>query len=400
MYDIKYYIFKNYFEDLRDLPWHKPLEKWNERKIKFIPFRKGLSRHVVRFIKVNNKSFAIKETTEGSAVNEIKNYEKLLQLGIHTLIPVGYVLHQKAPIQVNTKIGSTFVNDTTAFVITLLEDKALPDAHLYKLNFKKENRLIIWNAIAELFANLHFNNIYWGDASLANMLVRFIKIRDEKGRTKTELKAILADAETVLFLPKISSKLKNEELNFFFESMEWLNEDYRKAGLKREYFSVKEGKKYLLERYKSQLSLLKKKKQFEKNTGLIVRKYFHPLFNINTLDEIQKQIDEHKWYLSENAGYEISIKDAANDWVEKIYLKIIKEFEKLKLFEHFPFMTPASLYLEMMTHKYFISEKRGNDVGIETAINDYLIHKVNDNNFYKKLKRITKRIIKLIPGIK
>lgn len=395
--EIKYYIFKNYFEDLKNLPWNQPLEEWNDRNIKFIQFRKGLSRHTVRFVKVNKNSFAIKETTEESAVSELKNYEELLKKGIHTLTPVGYVLHKKPVIEVNTKIGSAFIPDNTAFIITLLDDKSLPESHLYKLNFKKENRFIIWNAIAVLFADLHFNNIYWGDASLSNILVRFVKVRDEKGRTRTELKSILADAETVLFLPKLSPKMKNEELNFFFESMEWLNEDYRKSGLKRELFSIPEGKKYFTKKYKSRISLLRKMKNFESNTGLNTKKYFYPLFNIKTLEEILKQINEHKWYLSEIAGNEIELKTAAKDWVENIYIKIIKEFEKLNIFEHFPFMTPSSLYLEVMTHKYYMSEKKGIDVGIDAAITDFCKLTVTDKSFYAILKKVTKRIIKLIP---
>jgi hypothetical protein len=120
----------------------------------------------------------------------------------------------------------------------------LPDSHHYKLNFKEKNLNIIWVAIAELLAQLHFKNIFWGDATISNVLVKFVKVKDEKGRVRTELKAILSDAETLRILKKMSPQIRAQDLSDFFESMNWLNEDYKKVGFTRENFSTVREKIY------------------------------------------------------------------------------------------------------------------------------------------------------------
>ncbi|MEO8399042.1 MAG: DUF4032 domain-containing protein [Ignavibacteriaceae bacterium] len=369
--NIEFRINEIFVNDLKNLPWNIQLEDWDTNEIKFLNFRKGISRHPVKFVKSEKSSFAIKQTTKMMAEIEIKNYNDVLKLGIHSLIPAGYVVTENPQIKVQTKIGSSFIKDETAFVITVLEFKALPDSYLYKLNFKDENRKLIWNAIAELLAKLHFNNIYWGDASLANILVKFIKVKDEKGRVRTELKAVLADAETLKILPKISKEIRKDELSFFFESMTWLNQDFKQAGYIRENFSTSSDKKYILKKYFQHYKLLKGIKLFEDITGLNVAKDFKGVTDLGALKSIRKQIDEHKWYLSEQKNEGVSLKEASQKWLEEVYKPIIKEFEKLNIFEYFPFKTPANLYIDVMTHKYYLSLNKGNDVGIEKAILDF-----------------------------
>lgn len=390
-----FYIHEPYLKELKKFSWHLELDDWEKEGIKFLSIRKGISRHTVKFIKNRYSSFAVKQTTEFMAKHEIANFEKLLTIGIHTLLPVGYIVTKKPTIAVQTKAGISYVKDEVAFIITVLEDKALPDSHLYKLNFQEKNLKIIWNAVAELIAVLHFHNIYWGDASLANVLVRFFKVKDEKGRVKTELKAILADAETVEVLPKISARMREEELKFFFESMNWLNEDYKKAGYTRENFSTLRDKKYIFEKYKQYYSKLRKIASFENQTGINVRKHFHYISDIYGLKSIKSQIDEHKWYLSEKAGKEINIKDASEDWLNEIYFPIINEFKKLDILEYFPFKNPAGLFVDIMTHKYYMSNKAGEDVGIEKSIKDYSEKYAENSSVLKRIKNIIESLKEL-----
>ncbi len=204
---------------LKCLPWNLPLEEWRPRGYTFIDYRKGLSRHTVRFIRVQGSALAIKQTGEYFARFEIANLKRLLQMGIHTLIPAGYAVFDDKPIEIKTKTGNFFEKNDRAYVVTVLEDKALPDSYLFRLNFEEKNRKRIWIAVAELLASIHHSNIYWGDASLANVLIKFIKESDEKGRKRTVLKAFLADAETLEIQNHLSRKFRIEDLDFFFESM-------------------------------------------------------------------------------------------------------------------------------------------------------------------------------------
>ncbi len=397
--NIKFYIEQNYYNALADLPWYLPLEEWENSEVHFLEFRKGLSRHPVKFIKKKGYSFAIKQTTEKSAQVELKNYEKLLSIGIHSLIPIGYIVCERPPIIVETKVGNFFENDDITFIITMLEDKALPDSYLYRLNFKDDNKKIIWNAIAQLFATLHFNNIYWGDASLANLLVRFFKNKDEFGRVKTELKAILADAETVQLFTKISDELRKNDLEFFFESMEWIKEDLKISGNDVKYLSTTEEKKYILKQYRDYYLLLNKIKKFESLTDINVKKVFGNIQDVCVLDSIYKQIEEHKWYLSEDTVETISLKDTTLNWLNTIYYPIIKEIEKTNILKYFPFKSAADLYKDIMVHKYYLSEAEGYDVGVEKAILDYASKFAPDPSFDSLIKKIIKIMFKLVPKL-
>ncbi|HEX4726718.1 MAG TPA: hypothetical protein VH298_02915, partial [Jatrophihabitans sp.] len=48
--------------ELLDLPFDQPLEEWADPRIVQVP--RGISRHVVRFVRAQNQIFAVKEATE------------------------------------------------------------------------------------------------------------------------------------------------------------------------------------------------------------------------------------------------------------------------------------------------------------------------------------------------
>lgn len=389
-------VYPHYYSELASLPWYKELEEWTEKDADFIEARKGISRHIVRFVKREKFSFAIKQTSLDSAKHEIEAYHKILSCGIHTLLPAGYVVNYREPIAIQTPMGIQYQENNIAFVITVLEDKTLPHSILYKYDFQTKNILQIWDAFSELLARLHYNNIYWGDASLANSLIKFVKEKDLNGKLRTRLRAFLADAETVEFFSNISDSYRKSDLEYFFESMDWLNEDYAKAQINRKNYSIERDKKYLLEKYEFYYKLLKTIDEFEFATGLSVRQSFKVEPNPEALEEILKQIEEHKWYLSEKYGEEISLSEAAKDWNENIYKKIINLFDENKIYKYFPNSNSFSLYLEIMKHKYFMSQKESRDVGIEKAIEDYCEKYSEDKSLFQSLKNITKELLKII----
>ncbi len=194
-------IEQEYRADLENLPWNLSLEDWNDKQIKFLDFRKGISKHTVRFIKTKDFAFAIKQTNPISAYFESETFTKLLGKGIHTLIPAGYIFYKKNLFETNVE-----QKESLAFIVTILEAKSIPHSILFKWDFSDTSRKSIYKAAAELLANLHFNNIFWGDASLSNILIKFIKSKDDRGKSRTELKAFLSDSETIQFLKEISEK--------------------------------------------------------------------------------------------------------------------------------------------------------------------------------------------------
>jgi len=158
---------------------------------------------------------------------------------------------------------------------------------------------------------------------------KFIKTKDEQGKSHTELKAFLSDSETIQILKKITDEHVTKDLNCFYDSMEIISKEFPKKENDKSISFLDEDKKFFEQEYRSNYSLLNKASEFENKTGLDVQKHFFRITNQNSIGSILKQIEEHKWYISEKSGSEVEMTFAANDWIEKIYNPIIKEFNKL-----------------------------------------------------------------------
>jgi dihydroorotase len=145
--------------------------------------------------------------------------------------------------------------------------------------------------------------------------------------------------------------------------------------------------------------LLNKTSEFEKTTGLEIRKHFFKITDQYTIDSILKQIEEHKWYLSEKSGNEVEMSFAAKEWIEQIYNPIIKEFNKLKIFEYFQNTNSLKLYTDIMAHKYYLSLEKGEDVGIYIAIRSYSTkHSDKEESLLSKfIEKLLKRLTKIVP---
>ncbi len=392
--NIVFNIFQPYRDELKNLPWDTPLDEWVEDEFEFINnIRKGRSKHIVRFIKTKNYSFAIKQTTPVNAYFEVDTLAKLLKNGIHTLTPAGYVIYRD-----ENNVVIKGMEEDLAFVVTILKDKSVPHSILFKWDFKEENRKIIYKSVAQLLAQLHVLNIYWGDASLTNNLIKFTKVINERNNIITQIKAYLVDAESVKILPEISQDLLKEDLKDFFNSLRFFNEEYIKQGADRAHISLKEDKKFFLKEYNKNYDLLKRVKQFEEETKINVRETFFEIADINSLEAIQKQIDEHKWYLSEHANKEVSIDISAMDWIEEIYKPIIDEFEKSGILNLFSETNSVSLYVQIMTHKYYLSQEKGTDIGIKSAIQDYVKKFSNKKATKSIVTKLIENIIKIFPS--
>lgn len=395
--DKKYLVLnieQEYRIDLENLPWDTPLIEWNDKQIKFLDIRKGISKHTVRFIKTKDFAFAIKQTNPISAYFESETFTRLLQKGIHTLIPAGYIFYKKNLFEINTD-----EKESLAFIVTILEAKSIPHSILFKWDFSDTSRKSIYKSAAELLANLHFNNIFWGDASLSNILIKFIKSKDDQGKSHTELKAFLSDSETIQILKHISDEHIKKDIKYFYDSMTTISKEFPKDDKIKSEVDLNNDKKYFKQEYKTHFELLNKIAEFEKTTGLEIQKHFFKITDQYSIESILKQIEEHKWYLSEKSGIEIEITFAANEWIEKIYKPIIKEFNTLKILDYFPNTNSVKLYTDIMAHKYYLSIEKGEDIGIYSAIRSYSEkHSDKEESLLSKfIDKLLKRLTKIVP---
>jgi hypothetical protein len=361
-----------FLEDLKTLPWRRPIEEWKDLGIRHVHVRRGVGRHPIVFVQVGRRVFVIKELGYEDSQKEITNFRELLNRGIHTLIPAGCVTREEEPNEVDTQIGKRFERNRVGHTVTLLLDRVVPDSQLYRRAFKFENRKRIWDAIIDLFVELHSHGIYWGDASLANALVKFLRVDVPYIGKKVELKAFLVDAETVEIHDSISDALRATDVEFFLESMEWLNADLMAEGILRDPLGTKEDVDYIKGQYEVKFEANVRLLEFEKRTGLNVQRLLGKLRVPVEVDLLQKHIEEHKWYLNERGERQFDIVEAAKRWHDEVFIPICELFREEEVPRYFPGKTASELYMEIMTHKYFLSEEHGEDVGMMKATRDYV----------------------------
>lgn len=393
---LSFSVEDQFLSDLVDLPWDRPLEEWRRHGVKLLEIKRGIGRHPVVFVRRSKQDYVVKELGLEGARREIENYREMLSRGIHTLVPAGLVVREETPLPVTTRAGQSYERNVRAFSITLLMDRVIPDSLLYRRAFKPENRNRIWDAIVDLFVELHSNGIYWGDASLANTLVKFLKVEIPYVGKKTQLKAFLADAETVEVHDRISDSLRRADLDFFFESMEWINEDLRASGIIRDELATAADKAYLRQRYDALFKVAMREKAFDRAMGLSLRKYLGAVRNVTYLETLEKHIAEHKWYLSEEKGYEVSLVTAAADWLESVFIPVCELFKDEGVLKFFPGRTASELYVEVMTHKYYLSQERRSDVGIIYAVRDYarrFAEQTGGDTFWEQFARKLRAIL-------
>ncbi len=356
---------------LRRLPWKRPLAEWRDLGVRHLRVRHGVGRHPVAFIQVNGAKLVVKELGGGGARREVAVYRELRRRGIEALEPVGAVIREDAPVLVPTAAGEQVSATVTGHTVTRLAERVVPDSLLVPLGFARENRRRIWDALLDLFTDLHAGGVYWGDASPANALIRFTKELVPLVGPTTRLRAVLADAETVEIRDRLSDALRRADLDGFLEGLVWLSEDLRLAGLVPEPRVTGDDLEYLRGEYDRRYRIAVEERAFGERTGLDVRALLGRVRDATYLETLERHIDEHKWYLSEQAGRELPSIEAAADWYERVFVPVCALFRSEDVLDLFPGKTASELYVEVMTHKYFLSRTEGRDVGMGRALRDY-----------------------------
>ncbi len=209
-------------EALAELPWEAPLEDWPSLGVQAIHARRGESRHIVLFIEAGGRRYAVKETSPEMARSETTRLLEIRRRGIYALEPVGVVIAPGPPIAVGVVAGvMQYLPGDRGFFLTRLAQRVIPQALLYRYPFTRRNRQMLWNAIVSLLLDLHDRGIFWGDPSLANILIDLSHHR---------VRAMLADAETAELYPgPLEETRRQEDLLALQESLLWTSEDIRLA---------------------------------------------------------------------------------------------------------------------------------------------------------------------------
>jgi hypothetical protein len=160
---------------LLDLPWDVPLEEWPDEVLAALP--RGISRHIVRFVKMSGRVIAVKEIGETVAYREYELLRQLGRLDVPSVVPVGVITGRRAP------DGEPL----EAVLITRHLQFSLPYRALFSQSLQPDTATRLIDALAVLLVRLHLAGFYWGDVSLSNTLFR---------RDAGAFAAYLVDAET------------------------------------------------------------------------------------------------------------------------------------------------------------------------------------------------------------
>ncbi len=370
--NLRFFVPPDLSATLVTLPWHTPLDTWDRKTVQLLDIKSGLSRHIVRFVEIGDRRFAVKETSLESAQREYATYVKLRETKLHTLVPVGVVARDDGTEIIETKVGYQPQERRTGYLITELMEKVVPDSFLYKRGFSKANRKRIWDAVIRLFVEMHSNGVYWGDASLSNMLINF-STEDIPGLGhRTNLRAVLADVETVEIHYSITDSLRLADIEFFIESMHWTEADLKASGIVRESVITDEDERFLFSTYAERYAVEQEMRSFEFVTRIDVDKLLGDFDVKGYAKLLLKHINEHKWYLSERQSSEVPLTTAAEDWYSEVFQPLCRIFTQYGFIDSFPDRTAASLYVEIMEHKYLMSERAQKDVGLIAAAKDFV----------------------------
>lgn len=161
--------------DLLFLPWSTPLEEWPEQYIVALP--RGISRHIVRFTRINDKVYALKEISAELAWHEYELLGDLDRLGIPCVDRVGVV--QNRVDAEGEPLDSVLITKHLEF--------SLPYRALFSGYLSKGSVDRLLDALVLLIVRLHLVGFLWKDCSLSNTLFR---------RDAGDFAAFLVDAET------------------------------------------------------------------------------------------------------------------------------------------------------------------------------------------------------------
>ncbi|MBA3430201.1 MAG: DUF4032 domain-containing protein [Actinobacteria bacterium] len=382
--------------DFLDLPWDLPLEEWSIDRLVTVP--RGISRHVVRFVRYDESIYAVKELPERLAEREYRLLRRLANKSIPVVEAVGVVAR-------NPLVRRSTVSDSEANAVLIT--RHLPFSRPYRTLFAArgmpELQIQLLDALAELLVRLHLGGFFWGDCSLSNALFR---------RDAGSLEAYLVDAETGELHPQLSDGQRGHDVlvaeqNVAGELMDlegergdfpYLDPVETAGGLRHRYESLwceltREEVFGFDERYKvearlrrlnelgfdvDEVKLLSTREGYRLKLHPHVVEPGHHRRRLRALAGVDVQENQARRLLNDIAGFRAHLERAeeraipesvaTRRWLAEVFessLAAIPPDVRAKI-------EPAEAFHEILEHRWFLSEAAGRDVGLEYAVSAYV----------------------------
>ena len=370
------------------LPWETPLEFWPEDKLVALP--RGISRHVVRFVRVGNDIYAAKEVLEHLALHEYRLLRDLTRLETPSVEAVGVV----------TNRVDADGDPLDPVLITRHLSFSLPYRSLFTRGVRQDtvNRLV--DAMVVLLARLHLIGFLWGDVSLSNTLFR---------RDAGAFAAYLVDAETGELHDELTTGQREHDLqiartNLFGEFL-----DLEAGGLLDEALEPLQLVETIENRYRELWGELTGAEEFD---GTEMHRIESRVRRLNALGFDVAELDITTDFAGSTIRIQPKVVDAGHhsrrlirltglDTEENQARRLLNDLDSFRartdqqganesvvahqwLTERFePVLAavpsemrgklePAEVYHEVLEHRWFMSEKAGAEVPIEVAARGYV----------------------------
>jgi hypothetical protein len=382
--------------DFLDLPWHLPLETWRSDRLVDVP--RGISRHVVRFVRYGEAIYALKELPHRLAEREYRLLAELDRL----FIPVVEVAALVTGRQVGPRRGLDDYG-LEAVLITRHLDFSLPYRRVLGATGADSalgDRLL--DGLVNLLVRLHVAGFFWGDCSLSNTLFR---------RDAGELGAYVVDTETGELHPQLSDGQRLQDVMVAEENIVGELLDVTAEGLvhhmdpvgaaeelRRRYDGlwselVREvafapDQRYRIEERLQRLNALGfdvEEVEVSAQAGeyhmRLQPRVVEPGHHVRTLQaltglEVQENqarrllgdIARYRTELEASTGGPVSERYAARRWLVDVFEPTIAAVPE----ELSGRLEPAELFHQVLDHRWYLSEAAGHDVGLSEAVKSFV----------------------------
>lgn len=372
---------------LLDLPWPLPLEAWPAEQLAALP--RGLSRHTVRFVKFHEGVLAVKEINEELARREYGLLRLLRRLGLPVVEPIGVVSGRTDPF--GEPLESTLVTRHLKF--------SLPYRALYARSLRNDTATRLIDALAVLLVRLHLAGFYWGDVSLSNTLFR---------RDAGAFAAYLVDAETGELHETLSRGQRAYDVDLARVNIAGELMDLAAGGYLDESIDPIGVSDVITARYDSLWAELTRSEQFGRGDRWRVNARIHRLndlgFDVGELTiatdvggtsvRIQPKVvdaghhsrrllrltgldveeNQARRLLNDLDSYQAAGRQAddeelvAHEWLQTCFEPVVRAVPRQLRGK----LQPAEVYHEVLEHRWYLSERRGRDVGLGIAVDSYV----------------------------
>jgi hypothetical protein len=365
-----------------DFPWDVPLEEWESEQL--VSVVRGIGRHVVRFVELGGVLYALKELPQPLAEKEYSLLTALEAEQMPVVAPVGVVVQRPGELE--------------AVLITQHLEYSLPYRALFGGRGFADVRDRLLDSLAQLLVRLHLGGFFWGDCSLSNALFR---------RDAGALQAYLVDAETGELHRSLSPGQRRHDLEIAEQNLhgELLDVEAElgrlPSGIEPEVTAAEVRRRYEAlwneltreevfgpgERYKiderlrrlnelgydvDAVELVGSGEEFRLRLDPRVVEPGHHrrrLAAITGLDVQENQarrllqdIDAYRRYTGAAEGV------SGYRWLREIFEPTIERAPAALRGK----LEPAEMFHEILVHRWYLSEARGSDVGIEEAAKSYV----------------------------